>query len=456
MTIKNIGKPPSYATKIVRSHGLTPFRKILTPELFRSVFPSTWRSSTVLIPEVVFWLMATVALGDGAMAGAAVSFWATLRVALPSLPSEPVTEEAFCIARKSLPVRFFRRLFQQTILRFNHEMTGRYRWKGFRLLGIDGMDFQLPHSKLLAQRYPAISNQYGPRVHPQARLLGLVGLWDGLCHAFRLVPVKYSEQRCARIVIKALKAGDLLLADRNFPDYHTMAAVVSQGAEFLFHLPSNRFHKRPRQSTPSGRSDEWNVVLQLSKKLRQKHPHLQATLQARIIEYQRPGFRTSWLITSLGDTEKYAYDDIVKLYHERWRHETAHREWKYSLQMSNLRCKSPQGILKEVLVQMTLNNAIRWIMAEAAGVEHRPVDLQFLASKRMILAAIPAMAAAQTATLPHIYRELLASIAQLIILVRPDRKYPRRFDELPRNKGHGKFVIPAKLPSTKEPDYVFI
>jgi hypothetical protein len=435
---------------------LTPFRKILSPELFQSILPCNWRSSTVLIPEVVFWLMATVATGDGAMAGAAASFWATLRVTMPWLPSEPVTEEAFCIARKSLPVRFLRRLFQLVLLRFAHEMANRYRWKGFRLLGIDGMDFQLPHSDLLTGMYPAVSNQYGPRVHPQARLLGLVGLWDGLCHDFRLVPIKYSEQRCARIVIKALKAGDLLLADRNFPDYHTMAAVISQGAEFLFHLPSNRFHKLSRQSTPSGRSDEWNVVLQLPKKLRQKCPHLQATIKARILKYQLPGFRTSWLITSLEDTEKYPYKDVVALYHERWRQETAHREWKYTLGMDNLRSKTPQGILKEVLVQMTLNNVIRWIMAEAAGIERRPVDLQFLASKRLILAAVPAMTAAQPATLPCIYRELLASIAQLLILVRPGRKYPRPFDDLPRNKGHGKFVIPAKLPSTKEANHVFI
>ena len=95
-------------------------------------------------------------------------------------------------------------------------------------------------------------------------------------------------------------------------------------------------------------------------------------------------------------------------------------------------------------------------MAEAAGDDRRPVDLQFLASKRLILAAIVVMAGARTQDLPRIYQQLLHSISQQVILVRPGRNYPRRFDESPRNKGHGIFVVPAKLPLNKEVCHVTI
>ena len=97
MTGKDIGKWRTYAAKIVRGHGLTPFRNILTPELFQSVFPCSPRGSTVLIPEVVFWLMATVALGDGAMAGAVVSFLGYQRVYQPKNATQPRNEEAIFI-----------------------------------------------------------------------------------------------------------------------------------------------------------------------------------------------------------------------------------------------------------------------------------------------------------------------------------------------------------------------
>ena len=173
-------------------------------------------------------------------------------------------------------------------------------------------------------------------------------------------------------------------------------------------------------------------------------------LKVRILRYQIPGFRTSRLITSLLDVERYPYEDLVTLYHQRWRQETQQREWKYTLQISNLRSQKPDGVLKEVLVQLTLNNVIRWMMAQAGGIEHRPVDLKFLEAKRLILAAIPAMVTARAEQLPLLYRNLLAEIAAEVILVRPGRSYPRRFDRQPRNKGHGKVAQPAKLPPTKD------
>jgi hypothetical protein len=168
-------------------------------------------------------------------------------------------------------------------------------------------------------------------------------------------------------------------------------------------------------------------------------------MTVRILEYQIPGFRPSWLITSLLDTEAFPYEEIVPCYHERWRQETHHREWKYTFDLNNLRSHSKEGILKEVFVQLNLNNAVRWITAEAAGTACRPVDLKFLEAKRLIVASIPGMAAAPIAVLPAFYQALLAEIARQKILVRPGRRYPRRFDNGPRNKGNGKFALPAAI-----------
>lgn len=450
---RDIGRSQSGPAEILRTHGVTPFREVLTPQLFQSTFRVARRASTILIPEVVFWLMATVALEGGPMAAAVSSFWATLRGALPYLPMKPVTEEAFCMARRVLAVRFFRQLFAEVVDRFDEHFPQRYRWHGLRLQGIDGMEFDLPHSDRLRAVYVPPSNQHGSRKRPQARLVGLVGLHDGVCRGFRLVPLKCSEQRCARSLVRKLKPQDLLLCDKNFANYRMFGDIHCRGAEFLFRVQANRFHRLPRTSTASGRVDEWYVILKMPAGVRKALPGLPATLTARILQYQIPGFRPSRLITSLLDVEKYPYEDLARLYHERWRQETEHREWKYTLQISNLRSKTPAGILKEVLVQLTLNNVIRWIMADAAGEQRRPVDLKFLESKRLILAAARAMATARTEHLPGIYRCLLEAIGDELILVRPGRSYPRTFDERPRNKGHGKRATPARLPSTKEPNH---
>ena len=452
MTANRIDRSPRCAREILRSSGLTPLRQVLDPSAFAQALSRPAAPHAVLVPEVVFWLMATVALGQPSMAAGVGAFWASARAAMPDLPLRAITEEAFCMARAALPLRFFIRLFTGLLDRFRDRVGPRSRWKGKRLLGIDGMEIDLPAHPHLRRLFPGAGNQRASARRPQARLVGLVGLWDGVCYGFRWTRLAVSEQYSARALLRYLGSGDLLLADRNFPDLATLAGILRQGADFLFHLPSSRFLKKARTPTASGRTDEWYVDLDLSPALRREYPAAGARMRVRILEYRWPGFRTSWLITSLTDVEAFTHDELVALYHQRWHQETFHREWKYTLQLGNLRSLTARGLLKEVLVQLTLNNAVRWILADAAGEGTRPVDLQFLAAKRLILASVPAMTAAATRKLPGMYRQLLSEIARGRIRVRPGRSYPRRWDGKPRPKGHGRVAHPARVAPTKPGD----
>jgi len=118
---------------------------------------------------------------------------------------------------------------------------------------------------------------------------------------------------------------------------------------------------------PSNRQEEWHSCIPLDKPRRQQYPHLGSTITVRALQYQIPGFRPSWLITLLLNTATFTYEELVGLYHERWRQETFHREWKHALELSNLRSHSATGLLKDVLVQLTINNVVRWVMAQAAA-----------------------------------------------------------------------------------------
>lgn len=444
--MSRIDRMHQYALKNLKMFGITPMRQILSPELFQSAQPHFMRSSAMLIPEVVFWLMATVSLAQKSMAGSISAFWADFRGTMPFLSPTPITEEAFCTARKKLGLRFFKAIFRSVIQRYQDSTSAeRYRWKGFRLLGIDGMKMALP-PKLKKYFQPA-SNQKGDGKAAQGLLVGLVGLWDGICYGFKLVSGKGSEQKCARKLIRRfVSTGDLLMCDRGFPDYHTLAMVLSRKADYLFHLASNRFHKLTKIKTPSGRDDEWYIVLRLPKKLQWQFQDFPAEFTARVIRYQLKGFRPSFLITSLLDTNIYSYEEIVNLYHERWRQETMHREWKYSLSMSNLRSTTVRGIFKEVYVQLTINNVLRWLMSDAAELSDcRPVDLKFLEGKRLLMSYVCAMSTAPLELLPTIYRELIHNLSEQKILVRPGRSYRREYDDKVRYKGKGQYVLPAKV-----------
>lgn len=449
-----LGKPLRPPAEKLRAASILPLRKLLPSEVFNELWPTPVPRWTVLVPEVVFWLMTAATLGEGSMAAAVAGLWSPVRATFPSMRMEPITEEAFCFARKRLPVEFFRKVFYWVVRRCGRFHGGKCLWKGHEVKGVDGMKTLLPHSRALQERYPGPSNQHGWCGRPQGLLVGLVGLFTGICHGFVFLSEKGSEPRAACFLARLLKAGDLLLADPNFTGTRMLLSVLRGKADFLMRLASQRYAKYSKRPTRSGRSDEYYVDIPIPFPIRCLFPQCSDSLTVRIVEYQIKGYRPSRLIASLLDTVRYTHDELVALYHDRWRQETHHREWKYSLRIANLRSLTRDGILKEIFVQLTVNNLLRWTMAEAVEPNRRPVDLQFLACKRLLLAAVYPLAQALATDDLHgaaaIYNDLLRAMADKRILVRPGRSYPRRYDTAPRNKGNGDFAQPRRVPKREE------
>ena len=191
---------------------------------------------------------------------------------------------------------------------------------------------------------------------------------------------------------------------------------------------------------------EWIVEFHPSSATRRKTPDLPEVLVARLIRYQWPGFRPSWLLTSLLDTTVYGTDELVDLYHRRWQIETIYREWKHGLDIQNLRSHTPVGILKEVHAHIMLSNLVRWVMTEASiQTDLRPVDLSYISCLTHVETAASQMLRAHARSLPILYERLLENVRRARIRKRPGRSFPRKCDE-PRYRGNGKYQEPARLP----------
>jgi len=179
---------------------------------------------------------------------------------------------------------------------------------------------------------------------------------------------------------------------------------------------------------------------------RRKCPGLPEELICRLIRYQRPGFRPSWLLTSLVDTDLCSREELVNLYHRRWTIETIYREWKHGLNIQNLRSHTPKGILKEVYVQLMLSNLVRWAMTEAtSGTDQTPVHLSFLTTLTLMRKAVCRPMRRRSAEYAELITKLLAQIRTAKIRQRPGRSYPRPGDNRIKNKGHGKYQQPARI-----------
>jgi Transposase DDE domain len=102
-----------------------------------------------------------------------------------------------------------------------------------------------------------------------------------------------------------------------------------------------------------------------------------------------PGFRTReiTLVTTLLDAETYRVSDLAELYRRRWQVETALAQLKTTMKMDVLHCKTPPGVLKELMVFTIVYNLVRLVMWQSATLQHTAVErISFLDALRWLTA----------------------------------------------------------------------
>jgi len=120
---------------------------------------------------------------------------------------------------------------------------------------------------------------------------------------------------------------------------------------------------------------------------------------------------------------------LATLYRARWNNELDLRSIKSTMQMRDLRCKTPELVRKEIWTHILAYNLIRTIMAQAAA-KHDilPRSISFKGSIQTLEAFQPLIelqAAHDPAHRLRLYQDLLDAIATHRVADRPDRYEPR-------------------------------
>lgn len=436
------------AVMLIQKFGLAPLRAILPAEEFATIARQTDcapKRQRPLIPEVVSWLMMLVSLKATSMTQGLLQAWGCVRSVWPRLEAGCVTEEAFAMARRQLPLRFWRALFQRLRQRYEQRFAEAMRWKDrWRVLAVDGSDVRLPNRAILADFFGRAQSGHGQSRQPQGRLVALCSVFTGFCLAFVFMPRRFTEHLALRHLLRHLRPHDLLLADCGFFSYAAIWHLPQRGADFLLRLSQQAagFARCLHRLQPN------DAIVQFcpTAAIRRKWPALPDHLVGRLIRYQRPGFRVSWLLTSITDPQQASADELIDLYHRRWQIETLYREWKHSLDIQRLCSHTPAGLTKEIHAHLLLINLIRWLMTEAVqGTEHHPVDLSFHTTLSLVQNALLLMRQTRPEHLIALHQRLLAEIRAARIRKRPDRSYPRPGDQKIKNRGAGKRQLPARL-----------
>ena len=153
-----------------------------------------------------------------------------------------------------------------------------------------------------------------------------------------------------------------------------------------------------------------------------EYARLPESIRVREVRYRlsAPGFRTRevTLVTTLLDAEAYPAQELARAYGLRWQIEINLRHLKTTMGFEVLRCKSYEGVLKELTIFSLVYNLVRIVMMEAArnqGVEPDRIELYRCA--RWLTTARPGDPLPELVVLPK----------------RPNRIYARAIKRRPKN-----------------------
>jgi hypothetical protein len=278
---------------------------------------------------------------------------------------EPVTPGAWTHARAKLKHTAFIELNRSCVLPAIYAPTRRQeieRWRGHRLLGVDGSLIRLPNSaELCAQFTPVdVTNDRGQvgiryaeaRISVVYDLLNRVGL-DG-----RMEPSSTGESALALEQLVHAAADDVVLSDRGYAGYRYLASVRALGLHFVARCSSGSFAvvQELFRKNRAGRSVVVNIYAPQDERAELQRLGLPLKLKVRFVSLRLPTGELEVLATSLLDERKYPTADFLLLYHRRWNHETFYGVMKGRLDLENFSGQTPEAVRQDFHSTLLLCN----------------------------------------------------------------------------------------------------
>jgi Transposase DDE domain len=364
-----------------------------------------WRQCILTPFATVHWFLLQVLHGNTALQHVSL------------MANRGFTDAAYCMARARLPLAVFRALLKHMITLLIPDTETEGLWCGHRTLLVDGSGFSMPDEPELQKHFGQPSNQAKGCGFPVAKLLAAFDAGTGLLLEVATAPLRSHEMSQLDRLHPALRPGDVLVADRGFCSFVHLAMLAAQGVFAVFRIHQKQIVDftpgRPHAQRGHGQAkglprSRWvralgarDQIVEWIKPEQRPDWMTEAEFAAlpehvpvRELCYKlgRPGFRTRsiTLATTLLDAADYPAEALAELYGMRWRVEVNLRDLKQTMKMDVLKCKTVDGVLKELTVYAMIYNLVRVVIGESARRQRVDVDrISFVDALRWLLAAQP-------------------------------------------------------------------
>jgi hypothetical protein len=255
---------------------------------------------------------------------------------------------------------------------------------------------------------------------PTAHWLILLHAGTGMIVKMLAAPLRTHDMAGVARLHPELRPDDLLVADRGFCSYAHLALLLQRGVHGLLRIHQRTIVDfapcRPHVHPGCGKADRhkglprsrWIEQLGASDQIVEwfmppkgpqwmsasQYAALPVSFTVRELRYtiHDKGFRPTeiTLVTTLLDGVRYPPWELAQLYHQRWEVETNLAHLKTTMKMNVLKCKTVDGVLRELAVFALIYNMVRQVMLEAArrqGVDVRRIS--FIDALRWLQMAQP-------------------------------------------------------------------
>ena len=360
----------------------------------------------------------------------------------------------YCKARQRLNSALLVELCKTLGQRICQTQPHPWHWRGREVKLIDGTTVSMPDTALNQASYPQSTLQKAGLGFPVMRIVGIISLgcgavldWvQGACSG------KLSgETAMLRQLDAALHPGDIVLMDRYYTGYFTVARLLAQGVDFVSRQHQLR-HTDFAQGQRLGKGDHvalWSRPVRPKWMTPEEYEATPLNLQVR---ETRVGEWT--VISSLKDAKAVSRQDLNELYCWRWHVELDLRAIKAVMQMDVLRCKTPAMVIKEVAAHLLAYNLVRSVMAQAAyRVGCLPRQLSFKGALQQLRAFEEQLRHGAYTRTTWLCEVLIAGVGQLKLQHRPGRVEPRAIKRRSKNLAfltQPRGVLKAELQALRE------
>lgn len=283
---------------------------------------------------------------------------APLSVCLSSFFSETgyiPTKSSFSQARSFLCFKVFKRLNLWVVNKF-YRQCAYEKWKGHRVLSIDGSTLSLPDHPSMADKFSR--HAFGAKntvKHWMSRVSFLYDVLNNVVIDAQMERFSTSEAALCDQHLGFLTRGDLVIFDRYYASHYLFSVLMHKKVQFLFRMRAHSW-KCVKSFIDSGVNDQV-VELKVNpySKVAKKIPaNVSQNITVRLVKQVTKSGEVRVYATSLVDQQTYSRNSIINLYKKRWGVEEAYKTLKARLDVIHFSGKTVKAVQQDFYANVFL------------------------------------------------------------------------------------------------------